>query len=436
MSRGATGGGIPETGDEKLRFNNMRIYPAIDLRKGRCVRLRRGNPNAETVFGEDPAQIARHWAGLGAEWLHVVNLDGAFAGAADFHPKVRRLSSDAQPACGELPINLRRLQQIRQAVDVPIQFGGGLRTLHDIELALSLGADRVVLGTAAARDPELARAAIGRWGASRVVIGLDAKDGKVATHGWQKVSQLSAIELGHRMAALGVELALYTDISRDGMLSGVNVQATATLGDMTGLQVIASGGVASLDDIHALKRHEHYGIDGVIVGQALYTNALELPAAIEIGNAPRICRSAGIIPLRCRAGDTGGGPQLLLLYNHFFEEWQFPRGGVEAGESDLDCARREFAEETGLSIRKLYENCPTALEFTVNIRGYDVERTIVYFPAEIGEGAVRLGHDNHSECRWCSLEEAQSLLRETSPEQLPAWQAAARLLNAGAGGGP
>ena len=432
----------------------MRIYPAIDLRKGRCVRLRQGDPNAETVFGEDPAQIARHWEALGAEWLHVVNLDGAFGSAADFHPKVQRLSSDALASrdfsgatdlglkargdaeeknrAKELPINLQRLQQIRQAVDIPIQFTGGLRSQDDIELAFSLGADRIVLGTAAVRDPELVRAAVGRWGVPQVVVGLDAKDGKVATHGWQQVSQLSAIELGHRMAALGVELALYTDISRDGMLSGVNVQATSTLGDMTGLQVIASGGVAGLDDIHALKRHEHYGIDGVIVGQALYTNALELPAAIEIGNAPRIRRSAGIIPFRCRAGDTavGGGPQLLLLYNHFFEEWQFPRGGVEPGESDLDCARREFAIETGLPILRLHEGCPTALDFTANIRGYDVERTIVYFLAEVGDGAVQLGHDNHSECRWCSLDEARSLLLETSPEQLPAWQAAAHVLNA------
>ena len=416
----------------------MRIYPAIDLSKGRCVRLQRGDPNAETVFGDDPAQMARHWVGLGAEWLHVVNLDGAFSGAADFHPQVQRLSSDAQLASRELPINLRRLQQIRRAVDVPIQFGGGLRNLHDIELAFSLGADRVVLGTAAVRDPDLVRAAVERWGAPQVVVGLDAKDGKVATHGWQKVSQLSAIELGHRMAVLGVERVLYTDISRDGMLSGVNVQATATLGDMTGLQVIASGGVAGLDDIHALKRHEHYGIDGVIVGQALYTHALELPAAIEIGNAPRVCRSAGVIPIRCSAGGTavGAGPKVLLLYNHFFEEWQFPRGRVERSESDLDCARREFAIETGLPIVKLYQDCATVLKFTVIIRGYEVERTVVYFLAEVGDGAVRLGHDNHSECRWCSLEEAQNLLLETSPQQLPALQAAARLLNVEIGGGP
>ncbi len=423
------------------------------------MRLRQGDPNAETVYGHDPARMARHWVGLGAEWLHVVNLDGAFTGTAsgaqynsrlfraeahyNLHPHVQRLSADAQLARQELPINLQRLQQIRKAVDVPIQFGGGLRTLHDIELALALGADRVVLGTVAVRDPELVRAAIQRWGGRQVVVGLDAKDGKVATHGWQKVSQLSAIELGHRMAALGVERVLYTDINRDGMLSGVNVHATATLGDMTGLLVIASGGVAGLDDIHALKRHEHYGIDGVIVGQALYTNALALPAAIEIGKAPRKRRSAGIIPIRYRNDDAvasdgplpgsrashphhNGGPQLLLLYNHFFEEWQFPRGGVEAGEIDLNCARREFAIKTELPILKIYEDCPTVLDFTVSIRGYDIEQTVVYFLAEIGAGTVRLGHDNHSEYRWCSLEEAKNLLRETSLEQIPAWQAAIR----------
>ncbi len=434
----------------------MRIYPAIDLRKGRCVRLRRGDPNAETVFSENPAQMARHWENLGAEWLHVVNLDGAFGGETDFHPKVQRLSPDALEAGGatgefdqglepgedpeesvtdrKLPINLQRLIQIRQAVDIPIQFTGGLRSVEDIELAFSLGADRIILGTAAVRDPELVRVALERWGVSRVVVGLDAKDGMVATHGWQQVSKVSAVELGHRMAALGVELALFTDISRDGLLSGVNVQSTATLADLTGMQVIASGGVAGLDDIRALKRHEHYGIDGVIIGQALYTNALELPDAIEIGNAARVRRSAGIIPLRCGPGESTAAKdevQLLLLYNHFFEEWQFPRGGVEQGENDLDCARREFAEETGLPILKVFENCPTVLDFTVHIRGYDVQRSITYFLAEIGDGDVRLGHHNHSECRWCSLEEAKALLLETSPEQIPAWRAAARLIDAG-----
>lgn len=400
------------------------------------MRLRRGDPNAETVFGDDPAQMARHWVALGAEWLHVVNLDGALTGAADFHPKVKRLATGAlqgetdrglNAEVEEPAINLQRLQQIRQAVDVPIQFGGGLRSLRDIALAFSLGAERVVLGTAAVRDPELVRAAIERWGAHRVVVGLDAKDGKIATHGWQKVSRLRAIELGHRMAALGVERALYTDISRDGMLSGVNVQATAALAEMTGLQVIASGGVAGLDDIHSLKRHEQCGIDGVIVGQALYTNALALPAAIETGNAVLKRRSAGIIPVRYDAGEAraGAGPQLLLLYNHFFEAWQFPRGCVEQGENDLDCARREFAVETGLPIRELHESCPTALEFTVTIRGYEIECTSVFFVAEIGEGEVQLGHDKYSERRWCTLEEARALLLETSPEQLPAWQAAA-----------
>ena len=262
-----------------------------------------------------------------------------------------------------------------------------------------------------------------------VVVGLDAKDGKVATHGWQKVSKLSAIELGHRMAALGAEQVLYTDINRDGMLSGVNVQATATLGDMTGLQVIASGGVASLDDIHALKRHEHYGIDGVIIGQALYTNALALPAAIKIAKAPLIRRSAGLIPIRYRNdGPAADEPQLLLLYNHFFEEWQFPRGVSKRAESDLNCARREFAIETGLPILRTHDNCPKALEFNVNIRGYDIRRTIIYYLRRLAPATVRLGHDNHSECRWCSLEEARDLLLETSPEQLPAWQAAHRFL--------
>jgi phosphoribosylformimino-5-aminoimidazole carboxamide ribotide isomerase len=305
-------------------------------------------------------------------------------------------------------------------VTAPIQFGGGLRTLDDIQLALELGAERVVLGTVAVDNPQLVADAILRFGAKRIVIGLDAKDGKVATHGWQSVSTHDVVELGHQMAAMGVQLVLYTDISRDGMLSGVNVEATSRLGDITGLQVIASGGVAGIEDIERLKRHEHYGIDGVIVGQALYTGRLDLAQAIATARQPIRRRSAGLIPVR-----TGRhGVEFLLLFNLFFEQWQFPRGGVRPAESDMACALREFSEETGLPVGKVHEACRTELNYSVQIRNLEMRRTIVYYLAEIKVGDLRLGHDNHSEARWVTAQEAWELLSETSPEQMPALDAA------------
>ncbi len=406
----------------------MIIYPAIDLRKGRCVRLRQGDPNAETVYGEDPAAMARHWVNQGAEWLHVVNLDGAFdykpsAQEEDggFSPLVARLESpDAGLPVAELPINLRCLQRIRKAVSVPIQFGGGMRSLDDIRLALSLGADRVVLGTVAVKNPDLVREAIERWGAERIVVGIDARDGKVATHGWQETSELDVIELGHRMAALGVLRVVYTDISRDGMLTGVNVASTANLGDMTDLLVIASGGVANIADIRSLKRYEHFNIEGAITGQAIYTGSLDLAEAIAVGNEPLRRTSAGLLPYR----RTDEGVRVLLLWNAFFEQWQFPRGGKEDGESELACAQREFSEETGLPILRVHEDFRSTLRYVARIRRHEIERTIVYYLAEAGPGATVLGHDDHSEYRWASLDEARTLLMETSPEQLPALDAA------------
>lgn len=416
----------------------MIIYPAIDLRQGRCVRLRQGNPAAETVFGDDPAAMARHWVERGAEWLHIVNLDGAL-GATQAqlnalhrpnniliqHPGASQALTPSQELENNLPINLRRLREIRRTIDVPIQFGGGLRTIDDIQLALELGADRVVLGTVAIDNPGLVSEALLRWGADRIVIGIDARDGKVATHGWQSISNINAIELGHQMQALGVRHVVYTDISRDGMLSGVNIEMTSRLGDVTGLKVVASGGVAGIADIEALKAHEHYNIDGVIVGQALYTDALDLAEAIHLGHQPLSRRSAGLIPVRWEEGK----PEFLLLYNLFFEQWQFPRGGLHRNEGDIVCAQREFFEETGLPVRKIHDACRAELHYTSVIRGYEIERTIVYYLAEIGPGEIRLGHENHCEARWVSPDEAWELLTETAPEQLPALDAALEFLS-------
>lgn len=243
------------------------VYPAIDLRQGRVVRLRQGDPANQTVFGDDPAATARAWAAQGAAWLHVVNLDGA-------------LESQKPDPSLDLPLNLRRLVEIRAAVDVPIQFGGGLRDVADIARVLELGATRVVLGTVAVRRPEVVAQAIARFGAERIVVGLDARDGWVAVHGWRETSALDVLTVARRMRDLGVQRVVYTDIARDGTLTGVNLEATVALARGSGLRVIASGGVASLNDIRNLAAHYDDGVTGVIIGQALYTAAVDLREAI------------------------------------------------------------------------------------------------------------------------------------------------------------
>jgi phosphoribosylformimino-5-aminoimidazole carboxamide ribotide isomerase len=259
------------------------VFPAIDLRQGRCVRLRQGRAADETPYGDDPAAVARRWVAEGARWLHVVNLDGALGDARPTpHPLPLTDPGSLIPDRGpRLPLNLQRLAEIHAAVPgTPIQFGGGLRSLADVETALDLGAARVVLGTAAVQDPGLVARAVARFGAERIVVGIDARDGRVATHGWQQVSDTTAAALGRAMRRQGLLRAVYTDIARDGMLTGVNVEATAALARETGLRLIASGGVASLDDLARLLAHAAAGIEGVIIGQALYTGALSLADAI------------------------------------------------------------------------------------------------------------------------------------------------------------
>jgi phosphoribosylformimino-5-aminoimidazole carboxamide ribotide isomerase len=238
----------------------MIVFPAIDLRQGKCVRLRQGRLEEETVFSDDPVAMAERWASQGAEWLHVVNLDGAF---------------------GQASSNLRVVKEIISS-NLQIQFGGGLRTLADIEGALELGLARVILGTVAVEEPSLVAEAVNRFGADRIVVGIDARKGKAATHGWQEVSSVAAAELALRVKELGVERVVYTDIARDGMLSGVNVEATRELAQRTGLKIIASGGVSSLDDVRRLKEAEASGVEGVIIGQALYSGALDLREAIVV----------------------------------------------------------------------------------------------------------------------------------------------------------
>jgi phosphoribosylformimino-5-aminoimidazole carboxamide ribotide isomerase len=241
------------------------IYPAIDIRQGRVVRLQQGDPDRQTIYADDPVDAAQHWLDAGAEWLHVVNLDGTL---------------------GEADLNLSILHRIA-ALGASIQFGGGIRSLDHVQQALDAGASRVILGTLAVQNPPIAGEAAHRFGSEHIAVALDARDGQVATHGWQQQTDRSPIDLGTEFASLGVRHALYTDISRDGELSGVNVAATADLARATGLRVIASGGVASLDDIRALLAANDTlsgvpGITGVITGQALYTGALDLTAALQL----------------------------------------------------------------------------------------------------------------------------------------------------------
>jgi phosphoribosylformimino-5-aminoimidazole carboxamide ribotide isomerase len=255
----------------------MIVLPAIDLRGGQCVRLLQGEPEEETVYCDDPVSLAQRWQAAGAEWLHVVNLDGAFAGALD-----------TAHGTGKLPINLRRFREIVHMTSIPIEFGGGLRTLDDVQMILDLGAARVILGTVAVQRPDLVSEAVARFGTERVAIGLDARDGLIATHGWQQSSHVTAIDLGREMQQRGVRCVIYTDILRDGMLGGVNVSATASLAMQTGLRVIASGGVASVDDIHALRQVENMGVAGVVIGKALYTGAIQLEQALEAASCPLV----------------------------------------------------------------------------------------------------------------------------------------------------
>ena len=238
----------------------MIIYPAIDIRGGRCVRLTEGRFDAETVFADDPAEMALKWAGMGAEFLHLVDLDGALAGEGKNVPVIER---------------------ILQSVNIPVQLGGGIRNLETIEKLLALGVTRLILGSAAVKNPQLVEEACKKY-PGHIAVGIDAKNGEVAIEGWGKGSGVAATELAKQMAAYGVETIIYTDISRDGMLSGVNVEATAALARACGVPIIASGGVASIEDIRRVKVVEADGVQGCIIGKAIYTGAVDLKEALAL----------------------------------------------------------------------------------------------------------------------------------------------------------
>jgi phosphoribosylformimino-5-aminoimidazole carboxamide ribotide isomerase len=238
----------------------MIVIPAIDLKEGKCVRLEQGLMNKDTVFNDNPAAQARAWQDQGAEMLHIVDLDGAFAGE---------------------PKNRAAIEAIVGAITIPSQLGGGIRDIATIEAYLALGLTRVIIGTAAQRNPELVKEACARF-PGRIVVGIDAKDGMVAVQGWAEVTDITAVDLARKFEDCGVAAIIYTDISRDGMLQGPNLEATRALAEAVSIPVIASGGVSSLKDIENLMAIESSGVTGVITGKAVYTGAIKLAEAVAM----------------------------------------------------------------------------------------------------------------------------------------------------------
>jgi len=238
----------------------MILYPAIDLKDGACVRLLRGDMAQATVYADDPAAQARAFAEAGCQWLHVVDLDGAFAGR---------------------PVNSAAIEAIVAAVEVPVQLGGGIRDLATLEAWLAAGISRVVLGTAAVRDPAFVETACAAH-PGRVAVGIDARDGRAAVDGWAETSDVPALDLARRAAQVGAAAIVYTDIARDGALEGPNLAATRAIAQAVEVPVIASGGVAGLGDLAALKALEDDGVAGVIVGRAFYDGRIDPTAAIEL----------------------------------------------------------------------------------------------------------------------------------------------------------
>lgn len=240
---------------KSIRWVTIEIIPAIDIRQGRCVRLYQGDYEQETVFSDDPVEVALQWQSLGIPRLHIVDLDGALSGEV---------------------YNLDIITEIASAVLVPTQLGGGIRQLETIEQLLKAGIERVILGTAAVEDPELVKQACQRFRES-IIVGIDARDGYVSTHGWRKETELKAIELAQSMVKLGVRRFIYTDINRDGTLTEPNFAATAELINAIRVPIIASGGVSSLNHLRMLRA---LGAEGAIVGRALYTGDIDLKEAL------------------------------------------------------------------------------------------------------------------------------------------------------------
>lgn len=241
----------------------MQLYPAIDLKNGQCVRLRQGEFKNVTVYSDTPEKVACYWQEQGASFLHLVDLDGALAGHS---------------------VNEAVIRRIAETLSIPIQVGGGIRTREAIEQILSLGVKRVIIGTKAVEHPEFIKEMVSTFGDEAIVAGIDAKGGMAATQGWEQVSSVSALDLCRKMKECGVKHIVYTDIAKDGMLSGPNVEATRQMTEDTGLDIIASGGVSSMEDLTHLYKA---GIKGAIIGKALYENRIDLKEAAARFEAAR-----------------------------------------------------------------------------------------------------------------------------------------------------
>ena len=236
----------------------MIIFPAIDIKDKKCVRLTQGDFDKVNVYGEDPSLMAKKWAGYGAEFIHVVNLNG---------------SRD------EIGINDETLSKVAKAIDVPIQVGGGIRDEKRVKELLDLGINRVIVGTMAIENKELLKELIEKYGNDKIVVSIDAKNGKVATHGWEKVSDIDSVDLCKELEQIGVKTIVYTDISKDGMLEGPNFDIYKELSQKTSLDIIASGGVTSIDDVKRLLDMNMYG---AIIGKALYDNRIDLKEVLDL----------------------------------------------------------------------------------------------------------------------------------------------------------
>jgi phosphoribosylformimino-5-aminoimidazole carboxamide ribotide isomerase len=239
----------------------MNIYPAVDILKGKAVRLKQGRADDVTIYGQ-PMEMAQRWFNAGAQWLHVVDLDGAFGGAPANHDIIAHIARD--------------LPKLR------VQVGGGIRSMAVIETLFAAGVQRAVLGTSAVNDPKFTSEALKRYG-DRIAIGIDARDGVARVSGWTETSQIGAIDLARKLEQEGARLVIYTDISRDGVLVGPNTESLKQMIDGTGLNVIASGGVSKLEDVRTLAAIRHSRLDGVIIGKALYEQLLTLEEALEVG---------------------------------------------------------------------------------------------------------------------------------------------------------
>ncbi len=245
----------------------MLLIPAIDLKDGRCVRLKQGDMNQATVFSDDPAEMALHWLKQGARRLHLVDLNGAFAGKPVNESAVKSIIRTVQDYAADNDLD-----------EIPIQLGGGIRDLDTIERFLDHGLSYVIVGTAAVKNPGFLQDACGAF-SGHIIVGLDARDGKVATDGWSKLSRHNVIELGQKYEGYGVESIVYTDIGRDGMMSGVNIEATVNLARAVSIPIIASGGVHDIRDVEALCAVRHEGIEAVICGRSIYEGTLDLEQA-------------------------------------------------------------------------------------------------------------------------------------------------------------